>query len=192
MSAAPSLGTQIRDAAYDRLVKALGAQFKFTRKTPILPLQGDQLPQLGVFLVGETFSPDGDADVGPPRYKVDAQLSISVVVSAAAPDAADGQCDYLVDQVLTTLLTDGSFVALTDGTGAPLMESIGAIRRTMNFPKDGDAYYLEGRLQITCSYRCFFEPVAPNALEHVDITVQPFQPVLTNQSASLDIELPGS
>ena len=67
-------------------------------------LSGADLPALQVFLLSEDYSPDGDANVGVPRYIVDAGIGISVVRGFGDPVVTDGDIDADVDAILNALL----------------------------------------------------------------------------------------
>lgn len=166
-----SLATQIRDAAFNRVTKAI--TFKSTRKTPFPTLQSDQLPGLGVFLMRENMTPDGDANTVNPRYQVDTVISFAVIDEASKPDVLEGSLDGFVDLIETTLLCDGTFLDLRDASNHPIIEAVSAVSRTYNFPREGETYFMEARLQLTFQYRVFFEPVAPNLLRSIVTTIQP-------------------
>lgn len=193
-----SLALQIRDGAYTRILAAF-PEFKKegrARRTPLKPIQVEQTPALGVFLVRETMNPDGDAAVGPPRFVSDVIIGISVVANAAKPEVADGWLDGLVDSIEDTLFRDPTFVGLLDiVSGKPIIEGFSQVVRSYEYPKDGEAYFIEVRLQITCRYRCYFDPNAPNALTEVAVTAQPFGAGTSSQPAptiTAEYELPGS
>jgi hypothetical protein len=181
-----TISTYIRDAMFSRIEPI--TPWKSTRKTPFPTLQPDQVPALGVFLLRETMQPDGDANVGPPRYIVDAVISVAVVDLASKPTVLEGSVDALVDAILNTLLTDGTFIDLRWTDGSPIIDSIPTIQRTYQFPQIGESYYLECRLQMTVRFMCFFEPVAPNMLTAVDVTPSP-SPVASPATAILKIPL---
>lgn len=196
-----SLARQIQEAAFSRIVKAMGSQFKATRKTPLETFEVDKLPALAVYLLRETLTADGDANVGEPRFKGEALLGIGLIDSTSDPKVVDGYLDYLLDAIEETLFSDPSFVRLNtpdSPTGVPLIEGFPQMVRTPTYHKDGESYYLEMRLQVSCSYRCYFPPNAPNALTEVAVTVQPFGPGPSGQPAEppdttqLQIDLPGS
>jgi hypothetical protein len=169
-----TLSVQIRDAAFTRITTVI-TSFASTRKTPFPTIQTDQVPALGVFLLREQYSPDGDADVGPPRYVTDATIAIAVVNLSSDPAVLDGSIDSDVDLILDTLLCDPTFLDLRDTvTGQPIIEAIPQITRTTRFPKEGETYYCEVSLQMTFRFRCFFEPLAPNELEIVSVQAEPF------------------
>lgn len=169
-----TLSVQIRDAAFQRITNAI-ATFKETRKIPFPTLQPDHVPALGVFLLREQYSPDGDAGVGPPRYVAEATIAAAVVDLSSKSSVLDGSIDTSVDLILDTLLCDPTFLDLRDSvTGNPIIESIPQITRTTRFPKEGETYYCEVSLQMTFRFRCFFEPLAPNTLTTVAVTAEPF------------------
>ena len=161
----PTAAIAIRDAAYARLVAAMGASFKATRKVPIPTLQADQVPQLGVFLLQEQYSPQGDFRTGPPRFNVDATYGFSVVDLASAPGVLDGALDGFIDRIETTLLTDPTFLELFEG--------VSGMKRSYEWFKDGETYYAEARLQMNIGYAAEFLPVTANALQQVAVTSEP-------------------
>jgi hypothetical protein len=168
-----SLTLQIRDGAYDRIVKAF-KPFKSVRKIPMTPVQPDQVPALGVFFVNEDMGPDGDDNVATPRFISDVVIGISVLDTATKSDVLEGSIDKVGSAILDTLLCDPTFLDLRDvTTNQPIIESIPRIKRSHSVQKNGEAYYLELQLQMTFRYRCYFEPVAPNLLTTVAVTVQP-------------------
>lgn len=165
---------QIRDAAFTRIIKAL-ADFKSARKIPFPTLQPDQVPALGVYLLREQYGPDGDPDVGPPRYVIDATIAVAVVDESSKPAVLNGSIDANVDRILDTLLCDPTFLDLRDSaSGQPIIESIPQITRTTRFPKEGETYYCEVSLQMTFRFRCLFEPLTPNDLKIIAVQAEPF------------------
>jgi len=168
-----TIANYIRDAAVTRIVAANIKPWKAVRKSPIPTLQTDQLPALGIYMMRENMSPDGDSNCGPPRFIADAVISFAVIDLASKPDVLDGSVDTAIDLIETTLLCDGSFIDLRDLNGQPIIDSITNISRSYQFPQIGETYYLECRLQITFRYFCFFEPVAPNLLTTVSVKASP-------------------
>jgi hypothetical protein len=167
-----TIASYIRDAAYGRLLNV--AAWKSTRKVPIPPLQGiDQCPALGAFILRENMTPNGDANVGPPRYIADAVIAFSVMDALSKPEVLGGSVDTMIDLIQDRLLKDGTFIDLRTPTGDRVIDSIPNIARTYNFPNSGETYFLECRLQLTFRYFCFFDPLAPNLLRDVAVDVRP-------------------
>ena len=167
-----TLATQIRNAMFVRLTTS-AFTWKSTRKIPVPPIQPNQLPALGVYLIRESMGPDGDANVGPPRYIVDAVFSVNVLEEASNPDVLEGSMDALVDQVENTLLSDISFLNLSDSNGDTIIDSIPAITRNYDFPKDGETQYIQCRLQFTVRFFVIFPPIITHDLITFGLTVRP-------------------
>lgn len=184
-----TITTYIRDAIYSRLLAANIAPWKVTRKSPSPTLQTGDFPALGVFVMRESYNPDGDSNVGPPRYIVDAVISVAVIDLASKPDVLEGSVDARVDTILNTLLQDGTFIDLRWTDGKPILDSVPSIVRSYQFPQIGESYTLECRLQITFRFMCFFEPLAPNALLEVDVHIENLDNTAATGPAVLQIGL---
>lgn len=185
-----TIATYIRNQAYARLTTgAISSNWVSTHKSPIPTRQGDQLPALGVYLMGEVLTPDGDANVSVPRFVSDVVLGISVLHLAENPEALDGKLDTLVDLIEDTLLQDISFVSLKGEDGKDVIESFPQIQRRYSYPQNGESYYAEVRLQITVRFRCYFEPKATTPLTEVDVHVSPFDNTAQSGEYSLAIPL---
>lgn len=182
-----TIANYIRDAVMTRLQNV--TQWKSTRKSPIPTLQPSSCPALGVFVLRETYNPDGDANVAEPKYITDLLLSVSVVDLATKPDVLDGSVDALIATILDTLLTDPTFVSLQDTSGNYLIDSVPQIVRSYQFPQNGETYYMECRLQMTIRYYVTFNPPTPNALMLVDVTPSP-QP--SSGTRIMEIDVPQS
>ena len=163
------LPAQIRDAVFVR-VKAAFKDFKVTRRSPLLPVQNDQLPGLGVFLAEDSDTPDGDLNVGPPRFISDATIAISVIEDAPKSEITRRKIEARMNKIKNVLFTDPSFVALKARNGEPLLEGIARVRRTFSFPQQGEAFFAECRLHIVCRFRCFYQPLAPNDFAQLKVT----------------------
>lgn len=176
------LPAQIRDAVFTR-IKAAFKDFKVTRRSPLLPVQNDQLPGLGVFLAEDSDTPDGDLNVGPPRFISDAVIAISVIEDAPKSEATRRKIEARMNRIKNVLFTDPSFIALTTRDGTPLLEGIARVRRTFSFPQQGETFYAEGRLHIVCRFRCNYPPVTPNdfALLNVSGPAAPGSGEITSQ-----------
>lgn len=169
MSGTPA--TYIRDQVFDR-IKTLYA-WKVTRKVPTVTTQGDQFPRLGVYLVRETENPDGDANVGPPRYVDEVVIAISVMDALSKPEVLEGSVDVLIDGIKNKLLQDITFVSLKDANGVFMLDSIPTISRTYNFPNNGETYYIECRLQMSFRFNVQYEPLTPNAFKTLYVDARP-------------------
>jgi hypothetical protein len=168
--------TAIRDAAFTR-AQASGTWTK-ARKTDVPTLTGTDLPALQVFLLSERMTPDGDANVGVPRFVSEATIGISVVRGFADPVVIDGQIDVDVDAILDGLLCDPTFVGVPPA-GAGLFEGVTAINRRRLFPQSGETYFVETRLELTFMFRCDFEPALTVPLNEVAVSVAAFSDIIS-------------
>lgn len=187
-----TISNYIRDQALARIIAAKIAPWKTTRVSPQPTLQTGDVPALGAYLIRETMNPDGDANVGVPRFIVDAVISFMVIDIATKPSVLEGSIDAIVDQIETTLLCDPTFVSLKDVGGNFLIDSIQQITRTYQFPNNGEAYYIECRLQMTFRFFVVFEPLTPNDLLKIDVTTQPMTDKVITGNDVLEIELPSA
>ncbi|MCJ2067756.1 hypothetical protein MKK75_02865 [Methylobacterium sp. J-030] len=87
---------RIRDAITERLKVLPGLPALTIRNQPIPQLQEDELPGLLVVIMGETLSPDGDANDGPPRFEAEITIGISLVEGYETPERIDGDIDALI------------------------------------------------------------------------------------------------
>lgn len=168
---------EIRDAIIARLGDITG-KYKKVRKTPVPPLQPDQVPALLVFVMDCVGSPDGDGNAGPIAFLQSDTIAISVVRGFDDPEVLEGALDAEVDDIKTRLLTDPYF---TQAGPSALWESIATINRRWYFPKSGETYFAELRLEITFRSREVFEPAIVDDFHGVSMTARP----LANPNAPL-------
>lgn len=171
---------RIRDAIVERMQAIPGLPVTTLRTQPVPQLQEDELPGLLVVIMGETLTPDGDANAGEPHFEADITIGISIVEGYGTPEQIDGDVDEMITLIENALLTDPTFVRGVDPAKAkddperyPLFEAVTRIQRRRLFPQEGEMYLGELRVEITFTKRVSFEPVIPDVLEHVVITARP-------------------
>jgi hypothetical protein len=135
------------------------------------------LPALQIVLLKETYTPDGDENVGPPRFIVDATIGISVMRGMTDPAVLDGQADNDMRAMLDRLLHDGTFVnsqsAPTPPSGDPVFwfEGVARIESDRRMvQQQAEGYMLELVLRITFRTREYWDALAPNDLLTVGVT----------------------
>lgn len=168
-----TITTQIRDVMYDKILRRMpvGSVFKTARKIPFPTLQPDMVPSLGVYVLREAMSPYGDANAGPPHYTVDSIIGVMVLDLAGKPSVLEGGVDNKIDQIEELLLRDPEMVNVRDiETNSIVLDSIPIISRSYQFPKDGETYYMEARLQFTLRYTVVYEPIIPDDLKVIHVT----------------------
>jgi len=181
-----TIATQIRNSIYS-LITTPAFGWKTTRKVPVLPVQIGQLPALGVYIIRDSKSPDGDADHGMPRYNCEVMIGIMVLDELTEEDALESKLDAVVDNILHTVLqsNNGVFLRLTDAGGNALVRAVPTINRTNEFPKDGETQYMQCRTQMTIQYQECYPPDLIGEFDIFGLTVQP-----PNQTGTTNVPHP--
>ena len=156
---------RIRDAITDRLKVQPWLTLNTVQNQPLPQLQPDELPGLLVVIMGESLTPDGDANAGPPRFEAQITIGISIVEGFESPEQLDGDIDEKITLIETALLTDPTFVRGLDPSKPrghpdrePFFEAIERIQRRRLFPQDGETYFTEARLEIVFVKRVQYDP----------------------------------
>lgn len=190
---------RIRDAITDRLKVLPGLPAMTIRNQPIPQLQEDELPGLLVVIMGETLSPDGDANAGPPRFEAEITIGISLVEGYDTPERIDGDIDALITLIETTLLTDPSFVSKQDPSKAwddperfPLFEAVTRIQRRRLFPQEGEMYLGELRIEMTFAKRVVYDPGVCEDLKHLVFTTRPLGHAPNTPAVTIHVDVPGA
>jgi hypothetical protein len=158
---------KIRDEAFERLVrlKINGRGMTTARKAPIVTLQPNQLPALGVFIHMENETQlDPGKGVTQPRFKDTLTLGLSWAVMAHDEELIDGTLDTFVQKAKEKLLCDPRFLELFEFTES--------VTRNYVFSKVGESYIAEIRLALQVSFTITYEPHAPYDLELIDIKTE--------------------
>src|SRR5262245_16877833 len=88
-----SYGLLIRDTLYAKVVTLpFFTGFK-SRRCKQLPVHPDILPYLGVYLVSERLSPDGDPNAGDVRFDNDLTIGFSIVIQNNDPVESELKID---------------------------------------------------------------------------------------------------
>lgn len=160
--------TSIRDAIYDRVKLLPGYTFQ---RQPVPTLEEEDLPQLTVWIIGETLSPDGDSNAGEPRFEATTTIAVSVVRGLQDPAVLDGQIDADVDVIEELLLTDPTFINHSTANPAAF-ESIRGITRRREYPKHGDTWLCELRLEFQFFNRISYPPVISDNFATLDVNAK--------------------
>jgi len=83
----------IRDSIFAVLVTLPFFQGWKSRRCKMLPVQPENLPYLGVYIVDEDMRPDGDLNAGDIRFSHSLRLGFSVVIANNDPVAAELKLD---------------------------------------------------------------------------------------------------
>lgn len=171
--------TEIRDAIYALLLPLPG--FKTVRKVAQRQIQPEETPCLTVYRADEVLMADEDASAGPPHFVHEATYNISVIRGFDDPVVLDGQSDADMDLIQETLLRSATLIGMFEG--------ISSIRRSHAWPQQGDAYYIELRMEMTVQYRSSWDPIIPDDFLTASVTLAPGGDLAAAQEVAI-FELP--
>ena len=171
----------IRDVFYDAVAGDPFFANYTKRKTPMLRVQSELLPYLGVYFADETMEPDGDFNAGAVRFSHTMQIGFSVMIANNDQVANELMLDAAYWRIMNRLWPDQYIMNLIDtynphtGTSNPdnvIIEGITRGRRRFNF---GDAMLANetpvGELQydVWVFGRSVWPPVITDDLEHIHV-----------------------
>jgi hypothetical protein len=96
----------IRNMFFDKLVATAFFSGFTARKCKMLPVQIELLPYLGIYILSEDMTPDGDLNAGEIRFIHHLKLGFSVVVKNPDPVATETTLDQAFWTIMNTLWRD--------------------------------------------------------------------------------------
>ena len=200
-----SSGYDIRDAFFN-LFDADPYFAAYTRrKNKMLPVQQNLVPYLGVYLVGESMTPDGDANAGCVRFFHIVRIGFSLIVANSDTNVAEMQADQAYWQVMKDAYTSPYLTNVLQrdvyGHNNPENVKIEAIVRGDRRPvmgamsSDNETPFVEMQYEAGCSFRSEWYPDITDILEEIDVTtgVKPGdtpEEMAQRQQVAWTIELP--
>ena len=167
----------IRDAFYN-VVTAAPFFAGFTcRKNKMLPVQRNLIPYLGVYLVDEMMTPDGDANAGCIRFTHNVRIGFSMIQVNNDPNAAEQAADQAMQAVMVAAYTDLHLMNVLHNNN-PEGVGIEAIMRGMRRPifgapsTDNETPFVEMQYEISCSFRSEWYPDITDTLNEIDVTTR--------------------
>jgi len=173
----------IRDLFFDTLTKKEPFFASYhARKTRMVSIQPEQLPFLGVYLVDENMTPDGDANAGEVRFVHNARIGFSVMIANNDQDAAEQQIDAAYWRIMNRLWTDQYIMNLldttnpTDGSQNPDNTRIESIQRGVrrhvfgNTAQSNQTPIAEMQYEVTVLYRTYWPPNVTDDLNEIVVT----------------------
>jgi hypothetical protein len=144
------------------------ATFKFsTNKAE--QIQPEHVPFCGVYFISEDLTPNGDADVGEPRFNSSALYGVSIVVQNNDAKAAEDKLDEAWVLVADRLFRDPTLYL----NPAAQIQSYVRGNRTHQFGSigaDNSIPIAESRFTLTCDLGVIdFPPYVPDVLERVHL-----------------------
>ncbi len=158
----PASPIEIRDGTAARLAVLSGLTEVYKARTT--PGQDDQLPYACVWYVGERTQPNGDANVGAPSFLHTLTLVVDILAKAGDEASLDTEIVTLVETARATLMTDPTWIALFEG--------IEKIDTKYAYPKEATDIAVQAMIEIEVTFRSIWEPVVPNDLKTVAVTVE--------------------
>jgi lipoprotein NlpI len=175
----------IRDAFYDTLANRepfFANHFK--RKTKMVPIMPEQVPFLGVYIIDETMTPDGDGNAGEVAFIHTLRIGFSVIVANNDQDAAEREIDTSFWRIMNRLWTDAHVMNVMntynpdDGSmngDNTRIESISRGVRRHQFGTNqlnNQTPLAELQYDVSCVYRTYWPPVVYDDLNEIDVTTQ--------------------
>jgi hypothetical protein len=175
----------IRDMLLEKLkVAPFFTGFTF-RKSRQLPAQINQLPSLGVYIVGEDMESDGDPNHGDIDFLNHLKLGFSVVIVNNDPELCEEAIDKAYWAICNTLWRDPYLMSMIDtraypgGVGNPdntRIEGIEKATRRHVFGTTGtnnETPIGELRYEATLRYRSDFTPIITDDLLMIHVDTAP-------------------
>ena len=163
----------VRDGALDRLrMMPWFASFSFSSNKN-LQIQPQNIPFCGVYFLSQTDTPDGDANVGEPRFRSSVVLGFSVIVQNNDAAEAEYKLDTSYQAIVRGLLCDHTFY---DNKQFKIQAFTRAVRQHVfgHTGKENEMPIAELRLEITCDLGTItYEPIVPDMLETVRMDSKP-------------------
>lgn len=170
-----SSGYDIRDAFFNLLNADPYFAAYTRRKDKMLPVQQNLIPYLGVYLVDEIMTPDGDANAGCVRFTHTVRIGFSIVVASSTPNAAEKTADQGFLQVMARCYTDLKLMNVwhNNNPEGVMIEGItrGA-RRAIHgaMSTDNETPFVEMQYEASCSFRSEWYPDITDTLDEIDVT----------------------
>lgn len=165
----------IRNVFYDALMSDPFFAGYFGRKTNMVPVQVSQLPFLGVYIISETQTSDGDANAGDIRFGHTLLLGFSVMIAMNDQVAAEKYIDAAYWRINNRLWRDPKIMGLYYPTN-PDTTRIESITRGVRRPKFGatsinnQTPLAELQYDVSVFFRTMWDPVITDTLDEIDVT----------------------
>lgn len=166
----------IRDGAIERIgLMSFFDTFKKFSRSPQLPIQSQNIPYVGVYVVDDNFVPDGDLNAGEIKFTHTFRLGFSVFILNNNPDEMEDKLDEAYWAIMNGLLRDPTFINFTQShlIDKTAIEGISkGTRRNIygNAVKENEMPIAEMRLELSMTYRTNWPPIINDNLETIHVT----------------------
>lgn len=145
------------------------------KKNRMLQVQPDLLPYLGVYLVEEQMTPDGDANAGCIRFSHTARIGFSVIVVNNDRDVAEAASDKAYLKIQTILYTDPQIMNVLHNAN---VENVGieSIQRGTrkhvygNTGQNNETPFIEMQYEVYVFFRSEWYPDITDTLDTIHVT----------------------
>jgi len=178
-----SFALDIRDAFYNVVTAAPYFAGYTKRKNKWLPVQPELVPYIGVYLINEVTSPDGDANAGCIRFSHAVQIGFSVVQANNDQELLERNVDQAHQQIMKLLWTDLHLMNVLQNNAQGLnnpenvaIESVTRGTRKHVFGSsraDNEFPFIELEYNVFAFTRSFWYPDITDTLDEIDVTVAP-------------------
>jgi hypothetical protein len=164
----------IRNVFFDALARDPFFADFFKRKTKMLPTQPEHLPFLGVYIIDETMTPDGDANAGCVRFSHTLRVGFSSFIAHNDDEQAEQLLDAIFWRIMNALWPDPYIMNVIDSTNPDntLIESIvrGTRRNVFGAANlSNETPLAELQYDVSCFYRTMWEPDIRDSLDEVHL-----------------------
>ena len=146
------------------------------KKNKMVPIQPDQMPFLGVYMIEEVMTPDGDANAGCIRFNHAVRIGFQVINANNDQNIVEKSIDQAYLRIQQLLFTDQHIMnvlvnqnvenvgieSVTRGTHKKLFGSTGL---------KNEIPFAELQYEISCFFRTEWYPDITNMLDEIDVTV---------------------
>jgi hypothetical protein len=183
VTATQSYSWVIRNVFFDALVADPFFAGYTCRKNKMLVQRPEYMPYLGVYIIDEVMTPDGDGNAGPVKFIHNTRIGFSVMNVNNDQDALETNLDAAFWAICNRLWPDEYIMNLLDtydpstGTQNPDNTRIESIERGTRKFVWGNAQFNNetpiGELQydINCRYRTYWPPGQCDDLDMIDVVI---------------------
>jgi hypothetical protein len=170
-----SFAYDIRDAFFNVISADTFFNGFTAKKNKMLPVQLTQLPYLGVYLVDETMTPDGDDNAGCVRFTHLARIGFSVIVVNNDQIAGEKLSDQAYLKIGTLLFTNSKIFNMIQSNNPEGVLIEGVARGTRrhlygNAGLNNETPFIEMQYEIYCKFRTEWYPDIVDTLDEIDVT----------------------
>jgi hypothetical protein len=164
-----------RDAIFNVIVADPYFSDFTLRKMKMNPVQPDLLPYLGVYIVEEQMTPDGDANAGCIRFSHSSRIGLSAILENNDFDELELELDATYQRIMSLLWTDPKLmnVLVNDNPYGVGIESLPRGMRRHTFGSAGlnnETPFGELQYEVSCFYRSEWYPDITDTLDEIDVT----------------------